>query len=129
MKNERSVQIPTIKRWCRRKTSISIKTNPSYLASFLCKSSPVTAWESNTEKTVEGVIFLQRACKGSSVKFRISCQQRRQTAGHCSLSASLLINTSPPNTPSLFTLLALSEETDSGQEDLYPRKFDGYLLY
>lgn len=78
MKNERSAQIPTIKRWCRRKTSISIKTNPSHLASFLCKSSPVTAWESDTETTVKGVVFLRRACKETSVKFRINCQQRQQ---------------------------------------------------
>lgn len=129
MKNKRSVLMPAvIEQWGRWKISIIIKTNPSHLACFPRNSSPVTVLECNTETTVDVEIFLQGACNGSSVKFRASCQRRRQTGGHCSLGAALLLNISHPNTPSARTLPELSEETDSGWHHLSSRKFVGYLL-
>lgn len=48
------------------------------------------------------------------MKFRTSCQRRRQTGGHCSLSAALLLNISHLNTPSSHTLPEFSEETVVG---------------
>lgn len=74
-------------------------------------------------------------CKGSGISTEsmqgnlCEVQNKLSAEATTSLSASLLLNISHPNTPSLFTLPACSEETASGQQDLYSREFDGYLLY
>lgn len=66
MKNKKSVQKPTIKRWSRRKLIISMEK--FFAFGLFYESSPVTPQESKAETILNAVTWLPGICKGASVK-------------------------------------------------------------